>query len=72
VLLFDVFGRVLGVEPAPAGGWRLVEIGSEGKHRAMSEVVIPSFLGADELGRYLADVFHEQASPAHPDVRRLR
>jgi len=29
-------------------------------------------LDADELGRYLADLFHEQASPAHPGVRRLR
>jgi len=72
VFLFDVFGRTLGVESMPAGGWRLVEIGAEGKHRAMTEVVIPSFLGVDELGRYLADLFHEQASPAHPDVRRLR
>jgi len=66
---FDVFGRLVGVE-ATDGGWRAYFLDGEGKRRT-ANLVIPSFVTADGLQRYLADVFHESARPDRPDVRRL-
>jgi hypothetical protein len=44
--------------------------GSEGKHRS-ANITIPSELGADEIAQYLADLYHESASPEHPTVQLL-
>ena len=67
MLRFDVFGREVGVLREEAR-WRAVFVGREGKHRAAPSIAIPSSLPEAELGRFLADLFHESASPERPDV----
>lgn len=67
---FDVFGNIMEVSRGEAG-WEVIHVGSQGKHRAAHDVVIPSSISEPELARYLADFFHEYATPERPDVRRL-
>lgn len=67
---FDVYGRVIGVERWE-GGWRAFHVGAEGKRRPAGDVVIPPSVSESELAGYLADLFHESASPERPDVVRL-
>ena len=39
--------------------------------RRPAEFVVPDFVTEDEMAEYLRDLFHESASPQHPDVVRL-
>jgi hypothetical protein len=66
----DVFGRLLLAERTITG-WQLFDLGSEGKQSPATDVVVPAFIAAAELEQYLADLFHESATPEHPGVRRL-
>lgn len=70
MLRFDVFGKRVGVERT-SDGWIACWLGNEGKRRP-AEFVIPDFVAEDELAQYLRDLFHESASPQHPDVVPLR
>lgn len=70
MLRFSVFGRLLGVART-RGEWRVVYIGADGKHRAADDVMIPPSVKASEVAAYLADLFHESASPENPEVVRL-
>ena len=66
---FDVFGKIMIVEPS-ANGWELFVLGHDGK-RSLADVVIPDFVQEYELAQYLDDLFHEMATPANPCVRPL-
>jgi hypothetical protein len=68
-LRFDVYGTRMVAEKG-AAGWRLWEVGNEGK-RLPLHIAVPDFIGENEIGQYLDDLFHEAATPAHPSVRRL-
>ncbi len=68
-LRLDVYGTPMLVEHGPAG-WRLFRLGSEGK-RLPLHIVVPDFVGENEIEQYLDDLFHESATPAHPCVRRI-
>jgi hypothetical protein len=68
-LSFDVFGRRIDVEHT-GEGWAAFVPGTDGKRRN-AHISIPPELNADEVGRYLGDLFHESASPKHPTVRLL-
>ena len=70
-LRFDVFGRLMLVERR-GGEWRVYQLGGDGKRSLIRDLAIPGSLSEDELGTYLADLFHEYASARHPEVRRLR
>lgn len=70
MIRFDVYGRTLGVT-RESGEWKAVYIGPDGKHRRAHDVVIPPFVEESKLTRYLADLFHESATPENPDVIRL-
>ena len=70
MIKLDVFGRRMGVEKL-ASGWRLYYLDGEGKRRLADEVVIPDFVHERGIERYLADIFHESASPEISEVRRL-
>lgn len=70
MLHFDVFGRRIGVTRA-LGEWSAVYLGTEGKGREARDVAIPPWIEKDDIGRFLADLFHESASPEHPDVIAL-
>ena len=67
---FDVFGHRLIVERV-GPRWGLYELSGDGKRRLLSDTVLSPQLEAADVGRELADLFHEWASPSHPDVRRL-
>jgi hypothetical protein len=66
----DVYGRLMLAERT-ASGWQLFHLGSDGKRSLARDIVIPDFIGEDELGQYLADIFHESATGKHPGVKRL-
>jgi len=68
---FDVFGHQLVVERV-GPRWALYEPGSNGKRRLLGDSILSPQLEVSELGRELADLFHEWASPSHPDVRQVR
>ncbi len=70
MLRFDVFGTLVGVERA-GDRWRVFYIGAEGKHRVADDIRIPPALDEEGMVEYLADLRHEFATPAHPQVRRL-
>lgn len=70
MLCFDVFGRSIGVTRT-AGGWRAVYLGSDGKHREASDVFFPGSVPESDLARYLADLFHEMATPEKAEVIRV-
>ena len=69
-LKFNVFGRLMAVA-ATDQGWALFFLGSEGKRRR-AEIEIPDFVQESELSQYLADVFHEAATPGNGDVIEIR
>jgi hypothetical protein len=66
---FLVFGVAIAVVETPHG-WATFALGADGKRRAAG-IVVPSFIPAEELGRYLADLLHELARPGNDTVRRL-
>lgn len=70
MLRFDVYGREIGVTRVN-DEWMAVYIGEAGKHRSAPGVAIPPWVTESDLVRFLADLFHESASPARPDVIRL-
>lgn len=65
-LRFNVFGRLVAIVGQP-GGWTAFLLGPEGKRRPAG-FVVPGFLAQEELCQYLADLFHESATPSNGDV----
>ncbi|OXI30194.1 hypothetical protein CFB89_23630 [Burkholderia sp. AU16741] len=63
---FNAFGRLLAVVRAD-GRWAVFDLGAEGKRRP-ANLQIPSALAADELGQYLGDLLHENATPRYSEV----
>ena len=69
-LRFDLFGRP--IEVAREGGrWRAYHLCDEGKRRPADNIEIPPEIAADAIGAWLDDMFHEYATAARPQVRRL-
>jgi hypothetical protein len=68
---FDVFGRRIIVERGPHG-WAAFLPGADGKRSTAPGILFPPDLAEADLATYLADLCHEAASPAHPEVRRIR
>lgn len=68
-LRFDVYGVRIAVQRT-ADGWQAFALGADGKRRR-ADFEVPAFIGEDEVGQYLADLFHDSASAAHPDVVRI-
>ena len=66
---FNVFGRIIGVQ-REGTSWRAYALGADGK-RSAADFVVPDFIEVHELAQYLADLFHERATPANADVRKL-
>ena len=68
---FDVFGTRIIVERS-ANGWAMFYPPQGGKRREVPGIWVPPDLPEENLAQYLADLFHEGASPTHPDVKRLK
>jgi hypothetical protein len=58
---FNIFGTLIAVCGNP-GAWRACYLGAEGKRRP-ADFIIPDDIQADALCEYLADLFHEEATP---------
>jgi len=69
-ITLDVFGRLMLAEHT-ASGWKLFDLGPDGKRSRVKDIVIPDFISESGLDQYLADVFHESATTKRPGVRRL-
>ena len=67
---FDVFGRKVGVIRKD-DRWEALYLGPDGKHRPAPDIMIPPSVPSRDLGRFLADRFHEVASHERPDVLPL-
>jgi len=66
---FNVFGRPVAIVGSQ-GSWTAYSLASEGK-RVPAGFVVPNFLAEEELCQYLADLFHESATPTNGDVLRI-
>lgn len=66
---FNVFGTLVAIVGAP-GRWQAFYLGAEGKRR-LADFVVPADIARDELGQYLGDLFHEDATPRNHEVREL-
>jgi hypothetical protein len=67
--LFKVFGTLIAVAKG-SSGWQAFCPGSDGKRRA-ADFIVPPELAEHELAGYLADLFHENATPRHNSVERI-
>lgn len=67
---FNVFGRLFAIV-ATSDGWEAYALGAEGKRRPAG-FVVPDFIPEEGLCQYLADLFHESATPTNGDVTRIR
>lgn len=66
---FNVFGQFIAITGS-AGAWSAFILGNEGKRRP-ADFIIPANIAEAELGEYLADLFHENATPRNGIVRPL-
>ena len=66
---FNVFGKLVAVVGS-AGGWQAFYLGAEGKRR-LADFVVPANIASEDLAEYLADLFHENATPRNGAVTQL-
>lgn len=52
------------------GAWQAFYPGADGKRRS-ADFIVPDDVAEDELAEYLADLFHEDATPKHATVEQL-
>ncbi|WP_277963113.1 DUF7661 family protein [Pseudomonas sp. RIT-To-2] len=72
MMIYDVFGTLLGVRKS-GEHWQVFRVDTgEGKHSRMHEVVIPDFVTEGEIAGWLDDIYHESARGAHREVKRLQ
>jgi len=72
MLIYDVFGRHIGVQRKD-GRWLVFRVDmSERKFSRLYDVIIPDDLTEAEISGWLDDIFHEAATANHPDVRRIQ
>jgi hypothetical protein len=70
MMIYTVFGRVLGVKKV-GQEWQLFRVDpNEGKSSRIYDVIIPSELTEADIVGWLSDIYHEAASEKHPDVTR--
>ncbi len=70
MIRFNVFGRFLvGIEWR-ADAWKTYILGNEGKRRD-ADFIVPPDVSEEEIGPYLAVLFHESATPERRQVLRL-
>ena len=66
---FDVYGRFRLEIVREDERWLIYRL-DLGKRRPMTDFVIPSDLGPEEIATYLDDMLHEEAGPGD-SIRRL-
>lgn len=68
-LKFKIFGSFIAVTGSP-GKWRAFYLGSEGKRRP-ADFIVPGDVSEDALCEYLADLFHEHATPRNNEAIQI-
>lgn len=72
MLVFYVFGRLMGVERA-GNEWQIFSVSaSYRKISRLYDIVIPSSLQDDEIIVWIDDMYHESATEMYPNVVRLQ
>jgi hypothetical protein len=66
---FKVFGTLIAITGS-AGAWRAFHLGADGKRRT-ADFIVPADVAEHELAEYLADLFHEHATPRNGTVVQL-
>jgi hypothetical protein len=66
---FNAFGKLIAIT-GPQGARQAFYLGTEGKRRP-ADFVVPADVADDDLAEYLADLFHEDATPRYSTVNRL-
>jgi hypothetical protein len=66
---FNIFGSLIAVVGSP-GRWHAYRLGAEGKRRP-ADFIVPDDIAEDELCEYLADLFHEQATPRNCEAKQI-
>ena len=66
---FDFYGRFELQVIRRASGWEVFQI-VNGKQRRMADIFIPPIIQADEVERFLNDIYHELAQPGQA-IRRI-
>ena len=60
-LRFNIFGMLIAVNGS-YGAWRAYYLGTDGKRRP-ADFIVPRDVVEDDLCEYLADLYHENATP---------
>lgn len=68
-LRFNIFGKIIAVTGS-CGAWQAYYLGADGKRRP-ADFVLPHDVVENELCVYLADIFHENATPRNSDAVQL-
>ncbi len=68
-LKFNIFGAHIAITGSP-GAWRAFYLGAEGKRRP-ADFVVPDDVAEDGLCEYLADLFHEHATPRNNTATQI-
>ncbi|QTF08384.1 hypothetical protein HC231_11040 [Brenneria izadpanahii] len=72
MMIYDVFGRHIGVERKDER-WLVYRVDlTERKSSRLYDVIIPDDLSEAEILGWLDDIFHEAANARHPEVRRIQ
>ena len=69
MLRFEVYGTRVAIERR-GDAWLAWFLGADGKRRPAG-FQVPDFVAERELCQYLADLFHEAATPTQGNVRQL-
>jgi hypothetical protein len=69
-LKFNIFGMLIGVTGSQ-GAWCVFLLGSDGKRRP-ADFIVPDDVAEDALCEYLADLFHENATPRNNKAEPIR
>lgn len=71
MLIYDVFGRYIGVSRENQR-WLVFRVDmTERKSSRLYDIAIPDDLSEDEIPGWLGDIYHEAATELHPDVTRI-
>ena len=71
MMIYNVFGRLLGVKQVE-GRWQVINVAlPERKYSLNHQVAIPDFIEEHEIATYLGDIFHEAATEKHPNVLKV-
>ena len=67
----NVFGKKVIEVIRKDNEWKVFYLGNEGKKRKAEGLVIPSSINESEIEEYIADLFHEMATPSNSEVKRI-